>query len=158
MCLLLRNTNPPKSALAILLFLISAHLCFAQTKDKTVQTDESLRIVKASPAYAEVLLKRTELEADLEDLLVSYTLEFPKVKEIQFQLELIKTEMNALFAVKLAESQKLTLALGKLIVRKIELETDLWNLKKKYSDDHPEVKKAKRKVLVFESAIKDVLF
>jgi hypothetical protein len=143
-----------------LLFLLFGNFCFAQTKTtivmpKNITVEE--QVVKSSPAYAEVLLKRTELEADLEDLLIAYTMEFPKVKEIQFQLGLIKIEMNKLFAIKSSESQKLTLALGKLIVRKIELETELWNLKKKYSDDHPEVKKTKRKVLVFESAIKDVL-
>ncbi len=60
-------------------------------------------------------------------------------------------------AVGATESGKLTLALGKLIVRKIELETDLWNLRRQYNDEHPEVKRAKRKVEVFERAIKEIL-
>lgn len=142
-----------KAVFFTIVLLFSVGFCSAQTRVDT----ETSTLVRASSAYSEVLLKRTELEAELEDLLVAYTLEFPKVKEIQYQLVLLKTEMNKLFAVKPSESQKLTLALGKLIVRKIELEADLWNLKKQYSDEHPEVKKAKRKVLVFESAIKDVL-
>ncbi len=135
------------------LVILSTSVCFSQTNP----TAANVRLVKATPAYAEVLLNRTELEAELEDLLVAYTLEYPAVKNIQFKLGLIKQEMTKLLAVKPAESQKLTLALGKLIVRKIELEGELWNLQKQYGDEHPTVKKAKRKVLVFESAIKDVL-
>ncbi len=146
-----------KSIFITLFLLLFVNICFSQTNINGKPTTEAEQIVKSSSAYTEVLLRRTELEADLEDLLVAYTMEFPKVKEIQFQLGLIKIEMSKLFAVKPTESQKLTLALGKLILRKIELETELWNLKKKYNDDHPEVKKTKRKVLVFESAIKDVL-
>jgi hypothetical protein len=137
-------------------------VCNAQTTSgsDSIKTpfNQAFTEVKSSPAYAEVLLNRTELEADLEELLVAYTLEFPKVKEIQFKLGLLKTEMAKLFAVKQTESQKLTLALGKLIVRKVELEGDLWSLQKQYGDEHPTVKKAKRKVLVYQSAIKDVLF
>lgn len=134
---------------------------FTQTKsrnttDSTRKTVEQM--VKSSAAYTEILLKKTELEAELEDLLVNYTLEYPKVKEIQFQLGLIKNILDKLFTTKPDESQKLTTALGKLIVQKLEHETELWQLKEKYSDEHPEVKKAKRKVLVYESAIKDVLF
>jgi hypothetical protein len=49
------------------------------------------------------------------------------------------------------------LALGKLIVRKIELETNLWNLKAQYKDDYPDVRKAKQKVAVFERAIREIL-
>lgn len=133
------------------LLIFSAGTCLSQSK-------RAPEFVRSSPAYAEVLLKRTELEAALEDLLVAYTAEYPKVKEIQFELGLINSEMLKLFAVKESESQKLTLALGKLIVRKIELEAIVSNLEKLYEKTHPEVKKAKRKVLVFESAIKDVLF
>ncbi len=134
--------------------IIACGSCFSQTNSK----ERNPTFVNSSPAFAEVLLKRTELEAELEELLVAYTLEFPKVKQIQFELKLINTEMDRLYAVKASESQKLTLALGKLIVRKVELESELWNLQKQYGDDHPNVKKAKRKVLVYDSAIKDVLF
>ena len=140
------------------LFLFSVNFCFSQTKNKSAINPEVVKAVKSSPAYAEVLLRKTELEAQLEDLLVSYTPEFPKVKEVQFQINFIKLEMEKFYNTIPSESQKLTLALGKLIVRKIELETDLWNLRKRLGDEHPDVKKAKKKVLIFEAAINEVLF
>ena len=112
---------------------------------------------KSSPAYAEVLLKKTELQADLESLLVEYTEDYPKIKEIRFMLELIQKESERLTSVKPSDTSKLTLALGKLIVRKVELETDMWGLQRNYKDEHPDVKRAKRKVDIYEAAIKEIL-
>ncbi|MBA3784374.1 MAG: hypothetical protein H0X15_02375 [Acidobacteria bacterium] len=150
-----------KFFLTAALLLLTSHFCFSQTinKNKTVlaSSNQAAQTIKSSPAYAEVLLRKTERESELEEFLLDYTEEFPKVKEIKFELGLLNKEMNRILAVNSAESGKLTLALGKLIVRKIELETDLWNLRRQYNDDHPEVKRAKRKVEVFEKAVKEVL-
>ena len=144
--------------LKILVFTLilvgSGTICRAQS---TLHPKDAPQFVRASPAYAEVLLRRTELEAELEDLLVGHTLEFPPVIELRFKLDRLNVAVVQLFGVKSEESSKLTLALGKLMVRKADLETELWKLQKQYSDEHPEVKKAKRKILVFESAIKDIL-
>jgi len=43
------------------------------------------------------------------------------------------------------------------MLRRIELETDLVNLQKNYKEEHPDVKRAKRKVEIYESAISDIL-
>ncbi len=142
--------------------LLPAPFSRSQTNVKNGATQNiaakpSAQTTKSSPAYAELLLRKAERESELEEFLLDYTEEFPKVKEIKFELGLLNKEMNKILAVNSAESGKLTLALGKLIVRKIELETDLWNLRRQYNDDHPEVKRAKRKVEVFEKAVKEVL-
>jgi len=141
--------------------LMTSHFCFSQTidKNKTVlaSSNQAAQTIKSSPAYAEVLLRKAERESELEEFLLDYTEEFPKVKEIKFELGLINKEMEKILSVGATESGKLTLALGKLIVRKTELETDLWNLRRQYNDDHPEVKRAKRKIDVFEKAIKEIL-
>ncbi len=133
----------------------------AQSVGKNISSKASPNLltqtIRFSPAYSEVLLRKTERESELEEFLLDYTEEFPKVKEIKFELGLLNKEMDKILAVNTSESGKLTLALGKLIVRKIELETDLWNLRRQYNADHPEVKRAKRKVEVFEKAIKEIL-
>ena len=150
-----------KHAKFVLFFiLISAGFVYAQTSNKKVPTVISTtknQAAKTSPAYSEVLLRKTERQSELEEFLLDYTEEFPKVKEIRFELDLIQKEMDKILAVNTVELGKLTLALGKLIVRKTELETDLWNLRRQYNDDHPEVKRAKRKIEVFEKAIKEIL-
>jgi hypothetical protein len=111
----------------------------------------------ASPTYAELLLKKTELQSQLESLILDYTEDFPKVKELRFVLGLIDRDITRLGKVKAADSGKLTLALGKLILRRIELETDMWNLQRSYKDEHPDVKRAKRKVDIYEAAITEIL-
>jgi uncharacterized protein involved in exopolysaccharide biosynthesis len=127
----------------------------AQTNAPSVQPAAS--IINSSPAFAEILLRKTELQAEVESLLSEYTEDYPKVKETQYQLAQLQKGMDRVLAVKSADSSKLTLALGKLIVRKCELETEVWALLNQYKEDHPDVKRAKRKVDVFEQAIKQIL-
>lgn len=141
----------------IAVFVFSSYYIKAQTKLKPAAAQSIINPVKSTPAYAEVLLRKTDLEANLEDLMVSYTEDFPKVKETRYELGLIGAALDKILAVNAAESSKLTLALGKLLVRKAQLETNLWSLQSKYGDDHVEVKRAARKVAVFEKAIKEIL-
>ena len=143
------------------LLLLGAMFCIAQ---KTVPTGKAtpapvtdLQPIKASPAYAQLLLHKTELESDLDSLLVDYTEEYPKVKSIRVELGFLKFEMDRLLAVNANDAGKLTLALGQLMLRKVALETELDVLRAQYKDEHPEVRKAKKKVETFESAIKEIL-
>lgn len=112
---------------------------------------------KTSPAYAELRLRRAELESELEAMLLEYTEEFPKVKEIRISLGLLAKESERLQAAGSRGTQRLTLALGKLMVRKVELETDLQRLLENLQPGHPDAKRAKRKVEIYESAIKEIL-
>jgi len=141
-------------------FLFSA-VVYAQTdsRTKTVQIASKpiAQAVKFSPAYAELLLRKTEREAQLEEFILDYTDEFPKVKELKFEIELLQKQLDKVSAVGASDAPKLSLALGKLLVRKTELDVDLWNLLRQYNAEHPEVKRAKRKVEVYEKAIKEIL-
>ena len=111
----------------------------------------------ASPAYAELVLKRTELRSELESLILDYTEDYPRIKEIRFVLALFDRDIGRINRVKAEDSSKLTLALGKLMLRRIELETELVNLEKNYKEEHPDVKRAKKKVEIYESAINEIL-
>lgn len=142
------------------LFLFYSPFCLAQTTNKKVAAVSSQGIgqaAKSSPAYAELLMQKTELEAQLEDFAGDYTDEFPKIKELRFQLNLMEKAASRFLAVGAGDVPKLSLALGRLTIRKIELETNLWNLQKQYKDDYPEVKRLKRKIEVFDRAIRDIL-
>lgn len=111
----------------------------------------------STAAFAEVVLKRTEFEADLEALLVDYTDDFPKVKELRFGLLRTESEIERLKGMKPGERDRATSALGKLMVRKVESEIELWKLQQAYADGHPEVRRAKKRVEIFEKAIKEIL-
>ena len=138
--------------------VIFSQFCFSQTttKSKSVVPTNS-PTAKSSPAYAEVLLRKTELLSELESLLVEYTEDYPKVIELRFEIGLLQKKLDVLLAVNASEFSKLTTALGKLMVRKCELDTDLWSLQKQFNDTHPDVKRAKRKAEIFEAAINEIL-
>lgn len=151
-----------KTICALLAFiLLPAFSASSQTTAKigaaqTVSAKPSAP-AKASPAYAEVLLRKTERSAELEELRLDYTEEFPKVKELTFELSLLQAETDKMLAVNQSDAGKLTLALGKLIVRKIELQIDLWNLRIQYKDEQADVRRARRRVEVYEKAIREIL-
>ena len=113
--------------------------------------------VRSSAAFAEVVLRMAELESQLEELLVSYTEEFPKVKESRYELSVLQNDLNYMARMKPSEHGKLTQALGKLLVRKAELATDYWVIEKRYNKEHPDAKKAKRKLDIFEKAVAKIL-
>jgi hypothetical protein len=148
-----------KSGCAIaILILASAAASLAQTSPPKKPEPARVSVeVTSSPAFAELVLRRTELRSDLEALILEYTEDFPKVKEIRHVLTMLDRDINRLAKVKPVEASRLTLALGKLIVRRIELETDLWKLQSNYQDEHPEVKRAKKKVEIYESSISEIL-
>jgi|GEM_PF-789803 len=113
--------------------------------------------IKSSPAYAEVLLRKTELEADLLSFAEDYTDQNPKVIDARFELATLSKDIDRLFAVRPDDVQKLTLALGKLIVRRAAVETELNRLLRTYKPDHPEAKRALKKAELFRDALKDIL-
>lgn len=135
------------------LCLLFSGAVFAQKQ----ATDAAVESIRSTPAYAELLLHKAELQAELDSLLVDYTDDYPRAKDIRLELGFLKVEMDRLLAAKPADTPKLSQALGKLMLRKIDLETQLDTLRARYKDDHPDVKKARKKVETFEAAIKEVL-
>lgn len=112
---------------------------------------------KATPAYAEVILRKTELSAELEVLLVEYTDEFPKVKDLRFEIGLLQKEIDRLAAVPAADQTRLTSALGRLMIHKCDAAATAAGLEKTLSDEHPDLKRAKRRIEIFEAAVKEIL-
>jgi uncharacterized protein involved in exopolysaccharide biosynthesis len=113
--------------------------------------------IKSSPAYAELLLRKTELSAELESLILEYTEEYPKVRESRYAIALLDRDLTRIATIKPTDSGKLTLALGKLMLRRVELETDLGMLLRTFKDEHPDVKRLKKKIEIYEAAIKEIL-
>ncbi len=137
----------------ILIFAFSSISILGQTKP--VSNNSVSNSAKATPAYAELLLRRTELESNVESWLETYTEDYPKLKETRYELELINKDLTTLLAQ--TDTGKLTLALGKLLVRKNEIATDLWVLENKFGKDHPDVKRNQRKLESFQKAVKEIL-
>ncbi len=133
---------------AAIIFVFSASIGFSQSE---------VGPIRSSPAYAEVLLRKTELQADLEAFLADYTEQNPKIIDLRAELAAIASALEKIYGVKPSETGKLTLALGKMIVKRAALETDVARLTRSYNKDHPEVRRAKRRVEIFDAAINEIL-
>lgn len=138
--------------LLLVLTLLISWPSAAQTKDGNV-----VGPIRASAAYAEVLLRKTELEADIESYLADYTEENPKIVDARHEIGILIRDIDKIYAVRPSEVGKLTSALGKLIVRRAALETDLLRLLRSYNADHPEVKRAKKRIQIFDRSIREIL-
>lgn len=147
-----------------------ASACFAQTSpaaDPKAETKpDSVNIseppaapafVRSTAAYAELLLVRAELASEIESLLIDHTPSYPQVIEDRYRLGLIDISIRRIAAVKAADTGKLTLALGKMLTRQAELDTELWRLKLTYADGHPEVKQTAKKLEIYEKAVNAIL-
>ena len=129
----------------------------ANTVSKKTASNQAVSQIKTTPAYAELLLRKTELESALEDFSEAYTDDYPKVRETRYQLSLIEKDLARLLAFGNSDLTRMTLALGKLMVWRAELEADLWSLKTRFGNDHPDVRRAARRVSSFEKAIAEIL-
>lgn len=143
--------------LFLVIFLLFTTAIFAQKQPQTQNAAQAADVVRGSAAYAEVLLKKTDLESELESLLLDYTDEFPRVKELKQSLSILQRDADKILATKASNAGRLTQALGKLIVRRVDLETDLWELLQSYKEEHPDVKRAKRRVEIYDRAIKQII-
>jgi hypothetical protein len=113
--------------------------------------------IKSSAAYAEVALRKAELQADLESFLADYTEANPKIVDIRTELTSINRSLERIYAVAPSDTGKLTAALGKMIVKKAALDAELARLQRTYGKEHVEVKRAQRRVDSFDSAINEIL-
>lgn len=124
---------------------------------KSTGSIEGIFSIKSSPAYAEILLRKTELQADIDAFGGDYTEASTKMIELRAELASLDRSLEKVFAVRPSETGKLTQGLGKLIVRKAALDADLDRLLRRYSKEHPETKRAQRRVDRFEAAIGEIL-
>lgn len=139
----------------IVLFLLIITASAIGTLAQNSQADQS--VIKGTPAYAEVLLRKTELLADLEAYTPDYTEANPKMLELRAELASVDKSLTRILAQKPAEAGRLTEALGRMMVKKAALEADMQHLARQYNKDYPDVKRAQRRVDLYESAINDIL-
>lgn len=128
-----------------------------EVKNANTSTPQYTQEVKSSATFAEIIFRQAELQSDLGELLVAYTDEYPKVRQTKYELEILNNDLNNISKLKGVEANILTQALGKLLVRRAEISTDFWVNKEQYDETHPNFKKAKRKLDIYNEAIKKIL-
>lgn len=137
--------------LATLIFCLTAFAAIANAQKDAPAS------IKSSAAYAEVLLRKTELMADLDAFSGDYTETNPKVVEARAELASIDRSLDRLLAVKPTDTGRLSEALGRMMVKKAALDADFARLSRSYNKEHPEVRRAQRRADYFENAINGIL-
>lgn len=136
---------------SVVLMLVAAGQAISQ---KAAPMSE---LVRATPAYSEILLRKTELSAELESLAADYTDESPKIQDLRFEVATLERAMQRLAAVKTSEAGKLSLALGKLLVKRASLEAELQRLLRGKNAENVDVRRVRKKIEVFDNAIREIL-
>jgi uncharacterized protein involved in exopolysaccharide biosynthesis len=134
--------------------IIAAFLMLAGTAPAQSKGHNEAR---ASAAFAEVLFRKTELLAESESFAESYTFDNPKMADLRYEVAALEKYLNRLTGTPLADVPGLTLALGKLMVRRAALDTEVSRLSRTMNGEHPEYKRAKRRLEVYDAAIKEIL-
>ena len=146
--------------------LISAQQKPVRTTDKPVTTATATTVTVPPPtvskvadtaAYAEVYAARVEAEADLKVLSMDLTEETVQVREKKLERDLLAREIRWLEALPSNSHDKMTLALGRLLVRKTQSEVSLKMLSENYADDFPAVKKARTRIGVYNGEVQKLL-
>jgi hypothetical protein len=144
-----------------LIFLFSASAVISQTgkppKAAPTPAPPAANRIKSSAAYIELALHKANIEAELVDMLVDYTDEYPRVKELKLETQYVQAELLSLQELDVSLLPKLTESFAKLLLQKIKMQVDLAQQRAVHKDDHPDVKRAIRRVDIYEKAIKDLL-
>jgi len=119
--------------------------------------DKASGPVKASSAFAEVLLKKTELLAEVEALAPDHTDESPKIVDLRYEIAGLDRYLAKMLSLAPTDTSRLTTALGKLIVKRMSLDAELNRLSRTLNSAHPDHKRAQKRVAVFDAAIKEIL-
>lgn len=139
-------------------FLLASAIFLSQgVQAQTAQAPDAQSSVKTSPAYAEIMVRKVELQSDLEAMLLDYKEEFPKIRSMRREIEILDASIEMLMKLPPSANGKMTSTVGRLIVRRAELETESTETAARYGVDHPEVRRAKKRVEVFERAIRELL-
>lgn len=115
-----------------------------------------VRAIKTSPAYCLLVLEKVKAEANLYDFQARY---FPSASGAEGKKQAVaslKREMQRLRAQPLSNVSLLTEAYGKLLLRKVELETRLADLGKLYTSDWPETKKTRYELAALKRELRQL--
>lgn len=123
----------------------------------TVAPVATISKVADTGAYAEVFAARVEAEADLKVLTMDLTEETVQVREKKLERDLLDRDVRWLEALPSTSHIKMTVALGRLLVRKTQAEVDLKMLSANYAESFPTVKKARTRIEVYSSEIQKLL-
>ncbi|HEX7955779.1 MAG TPA: hypothetical protein VF508_02495 [Pyrinomonadaceae bacterium] len=112
---------------------------------------------KDTPAYAVLVIRKAEVEAELEVLSSMFTGTHPDVRSKRFELDALGFELEEMRATELSRVPKLSETYGRLVVRKAAVGAGLNELPRGFTPGHPEVSKKRAELLALGRELEDLL-
>ena len=112
---------------------------------------------KATEAYQLLVLRKIAVAADLVDLTKRYSTDSQLVQSKRFELELISREIDRLLNVDSVIAAKLSANYGKLIIKKVDQEVELYILERVFTAQHPRVTRTRVTIALLEREIQGML-
>ena len=136
---------------------LSLAFCTATYGQKHTDAAARARAVKVSPAYCVLVLEKVKAEAEFYDFKQRYTATRPGYKGKAYTVIALQREMKRLRATPASRLSWLTESYAKLLLRKVQLESNLVDLQAKYTPDWPETKTTKYELAALRRELKDLL-
>ena len=133
---------------------------FVSASAQTVQSKQTTalpRHLTSSGAYSEIALRLAELRADMESMRDDYTDQHPKVLENKWTQASLEEDLKTLAQIRETDAGRLTLSLGKMVVRRAELFAEMKAVELQYGEQHQNTKRARKRLDAF-SAVLDGIF
>jgi uncharacterized protein involved in exopolysaccharide biosynthesis len=112
---------------------------------------------ETTPAYGVLVLRKVTLESELSALSEQVTNVHPSLDRKRFELRAIMREMQKMRAVKTSHVNKLSSAVGNLILSKVAVQVELNDLLVQLTAQHPDVTKKRVELAALEREIKNLL-
>ena len=137
---------------AVMIVALSSTVFAQQVSPKQAEVDP-----KTSEAYSLLIQRKAKLQAELETLLREYSGEWPRAKQLQFELDTLKSEMKKMAAVDQSKVSKLTAGYGGLILRKVSLSGEIDTLLREEGSEWPTTKERQRELELLDREIQKIM-
>ena len=112
---------------------------------------------KTTPAYGVLVLRKADLEAELQMMLARFTEAHPDVRLKKIELDVLEREMKRMETVAQEGLPKFTATYGNLILHQVKVEVELETLMAQLSEQHPDVKNKRAELDILKREIDKVL-
>lgn len=112
---------------------------------------------KTTQAYSMLIQHKVKVQAELESLLKEESSEWPFCKQLQFELDTLKSEMKKMAEIDESKVIKLTAGYGSLVLRRIALATEVHTLLEEEGSEWPTYKQKQRELELLDKEIEKIM-
>ena len=136
---------------------LSLAFCTTAYGQKHTDAAARMRAVKVSPAYCALILEKVKAEAEFYKFRQIFTATQSGYKSKAYTVTALQREMKRLRATPASRLPLLTESYAKLLLRKVQLESNLTDLQANYTPDWPETKTTKYELTALRRELRDLL-